>query len=74
MLTPIGTKCKIITEPFKYSIHGIDSDHSGHEFPIGTIVIIKGHDGDDPLANIHADYEDGHDYWYINENDIEVIE
>ena len=72
MLIPIYTKCKIITEPYNYNIHG--RDHSGHEFPLGTIVIINGHDGNCKSSKMCAEYEDGHDYWYINENDVEVIQ
>lgn len=71
-LTPIGTKCKIITNP--YNNNGTVLGHSGHYFPIGTIVYIINHDGFDADARMAAEYADGHDYWYINENDIEVIE
>lgn len=71
MLTPIGTKCKIITEPFSWSSQ---QQHSGHEFPLGSIVYIINHDGDDPDASMTAEHADGSDYWHINENDIEVIQ
>lgn len=70
MLTPIGTKCKIITEPYNYK-NDFDDSHSGHEFPIGTIVRIAHRYNDvSDEVEMKAEYLDGSDYWYINENDI----
>lgn len=69
MLTEIGTVCKIITQ------QGFSGgNESGHYFPFATKVRIIDHDGDDPNAPMKAEYLDGSNYWYVNEDDIEVIQ
>lgn len=47
----------------------IRNDISGHEFPIGELVVFKEHCG---VCN-RFEYEDGSDYWYVHEDEVEYV-
>lgn len=44
----------------------------GHEFEIGEIVRFMYDDGDDDIQ-LACQYLDGHDYWYMNPEELEEI-
>lgn len=55
----VGDKVRILRE-----IHG-------HSFPVGEIVKIVDIDEDDDPSPYKATYLDGHDYWYLGDDEIE---